>query len=152
MTRSRIACAATLALALTPLAAATASAARRPQGPPPPPKAAGGAKVTTLAQGVPTPTAFAFAGTTTFVAGGGAEDGSAPGGVYTVARGQSDPRSGLSQVGLRARLGRENAVRLLGPQHRRRERLERQTLQLGLQSDLDRAKRLHRPQRHRARS
>lgn len=89
MNRSRIACAASLALALTPLAAGTASAARRPQGPPPPPKATNGSKVTTLAQGVPTPTAFAFAGKTTFVAGGGAEDGSAPGGVYTLAKGRA---------------------------------------------------------------
>lgn len=98
MTRSRIARAAMLTLALPPLAAGTASAARRPQGPPPPPQATNGAKVTTLAHGVPTPTAFAFAGTTTFVAGAGAEDGSAPGGLYTVARGRATRVAGAPRA------------------------------------------------------
>ncbi|MDO8184498.1 hypothetical protein Q5424_08970 [Conexibacter sp. JD483] len=98
MNRSRMAFAATLTLALAPLTVGTASAARRPQGPPPPPKAANGAKVTTLAQGVPTPTAFAFAGTTTFVSGAGAEDGSAPGGLYTVAKGRATRVAGAPKA------------------------------------------------------
>jgi glucose/arabinose dehydrogenase len=89
MNRSRIACAAALTLALAPLGAGTASAARRPQGPPPPPKATGGKKVTTVAQGVPTPTQFAFGRGTVFVAGAGAEDGSAPGGSYTLKGGRA---------------------------------------------------------------
>ncbi|MDO8212824.1 sorbosone dehydrogenase family protein [Conexibacter sp. CPCC 206217] len=90
MNHLRIVRAAALTLALVPLGAATASAARRaPQGPPPPPKAANGAKVTTVAQGVPTPTQFAFAKGTVFVSGAGAEDGSAPGGVYVLASGRA---------------------------------------------------------------
>ncbi|HST41348.1 MAG TPA: hypothetical protein VLK58_17655, partial [Conexibacter sp.] len=89
MTRTRIACAAALTLALAPLGAGTASAARRAQGPPPPPKATGGKKVTTIAQGIPTPTQFAFGRGTVFVAGAGAEDGSAPGGVYTLKGGRA---------------------------------------------------------------
>lgn len=89
MRATRIARAAVLTLVLAPLGAGTASAARRPSGPPPPPKAAGGKKVTTVAQGVPTPTQFAFARGTVFVAGAGAEDGSAPGGVYTLANGRA---------------------------------------------------------------
>jgi glucose/arabinose dehydrogenase len=85
MNRSRIVSAAALTLALVPLGAATAPAARRaPQGPPPPPVAAHGAKVATVAQGVPTPTQFAFARGTVFVAGAGAEDGSAAGGLFVL--------------------------------------------------------------------
>src|SRR5262249_3920943 len=107
MQRSRIVRAAALSLVLAPLGAAPALAARRaPQGPPPPPKAAGGKKVTTVAQGVPTPTQFAFARRTVFVSGAGAEDGSAPGGLYTVARGRAtrvkgSPRSvfGIAYAG-----------------------------------------------------
>ncbi len=62
--------------------AATAAA----QGPPPP-TAANGATVQTVAQGVPTPTQFAFGGGTVFAAAGGAEDGSAPGGVFVLKNG-----------------------------------------------------------------
>lgn len=98
MNHSRIARATALALVLAPLCAAPASAARRPQGPPPPPKAAGGAKVTTVAQGVPTPTQFAFAPGATFVAGAGAEDGSAAGGVFVLRGGRATRVSGKLPV------------------------------------------------------
>lgn len=81
MMRSRFIRAAACALALIPAAAAGASAA---DGPPPPPQAANGNAVETLAQGVPTPTQFAFGGGVVFVAAAGAEDGSAPGGIYVV--------------------------------------------------------------------
>lgn len=89
MNRSRIARAAALALALAPLGASPALAARRPQGPPPPPKAANGAKVVTVAQGVPTPTQFAFARGAVFAAAAGAEDGSTPGGVFLLKGGRA---------------------------------------------------------------
>ena len=56
---------------------------------PPPPTAANGSAVQTVAQGIPTPTAFAFGGGVTFVAAGGAEDGSAPGGVFAVKNGSA---------------------------------------------------------------
>jgi glucose/arabinose dehydrogenase len=90
MHRLRFARAAAVALALIPLGAGTASAADRAQGPPPPPTAAGGAKVETLGAGIPTPTEFAFADDgTTFVAAAGAEDGSAPGGLFVLADGKA---------------------------------------------------------------
>lgn len=98
MNRSRIARVAAVTLALAPLGAGTAFAARRPQGPPPPPKAANGAKVTTLAQGVPTPTQFAFGRGATFVAAAGAEDGSAPGGVYLLRGGRATPLKGMPRM------------------------------------------------------
>lgn len=87
MNRSQLARAAALALALAPLGASAAQAA---DGPPPPPRAAGGAPVEVLGQGIPTPTEFAFADDgTTFVAAAGAEDGSAPGGVFVLADGKA---------------------------------------------------------------
>jgi glucose/arabinose dehydrogenase len=70
------------AIPLTLFAAGAAPAAE-PQGPPPP-TAANGNPVETLAQGVPTPTQFAFGAGTVFVAAAGAEDGSAQGGIYVV--------------------------------------------------------------------
>jgi glucose/arabinose dehydrogenase len=85
---ARLARAAALALALTPLGAGAALAAD--DGPPPPPKAAGGAKVETIGQGVPTPTEFAFAADgSVFVAAAGAEDGSAPGGLFVLKDGRA---------------------------------------------------------------
>jgi glucose/arabinose dehydrogenase len=58
-------------------------------GPPPPPKAPG-KTVALVASGVPTPTAFAFAGGTVFVAGAGAENGKGPkGGVFVVKAGKA---------------------------------------------------------------
>src|SRR4051812_27289055 len=63
----------------------SSSAAVAAQGPPPPPRAAGGAKVTVVARGVPTPTAFAFLGGQTFVAGFGDEQHpKVTGGVYVL--------------------------------------------------------------------
>lgn len=98
MNPSRIARVAAMTLALAPLAAGTASAARRSQGPPPPPKAVGGAKVKTVARGVPTPTQFAFGGGATFVAAAGAEDGSAPGGVYLLKGGRATAIKGMPRM------------------------------------------------------
>lgn len=87
MIRTRFARTAACALTLAGLGAGTgvANAARAP----PPPRAANGAKVETVAQGVPTPTQFAFADGTVFVAAAGAEDGSAPGGVFVLADGRA---------------------------------------------------------------
>lgn len=98
MSRMRIARAAALTFALVPLCAGTAVAARRPQGPPPPPTAVSGARVATLAQGVPTPTQFAFAPGATFVAAAGAEDGSAPGGVFVLRGGRATAVKGLPKM------------------------------------------------------
>jgi glucose/arabinose dehydrogenase len=67
-------------------AAALAPAAAQAQGPPPP-TAVNGATVETVAQGVPIPTAFAFGAGKVFVAAGGSEDGSTPGGIYTAGGG-----------------------------------------------------------------
>src|SRR3954452_23481728 len=78
----RLTLAAVVALACALPAAASAQA-------PPPPTSVKGHKVKTLAQGVPTPIAFAFAGKTVFVAAGGAEDGSAQGGVFRVSKGNA---------------------------------------------------------------
>jgi glucose/arabinose dehydrogenase len=59
-------------------------------GPPPPPKATNGHAVTVLARGVNTPTAFAFAGSTVFVAGFGDEEHpKITGGVYVVKGGKA---------------------------------------------------------------
>ena len=54
---------------------------------PPPPKAANGQTVTPLASGIPTPTAFAFAGATVFAGSGPDESGKAQGGLFVVANG-----------------------------------------------------------------
>lgn len=51
---------------------------------PPPPTAANGLPVQTIATGIPTPVAIAFDANTVFVAAAGAEDGSAPGGVFAI--------------------------------------------------------------------
>ena len=58
-----------LAVAIVAVSSSTAPAANGP----PPPKAAGGRSVAVVARGVPTPTAFAFLGGKTFVAGFGDE-------------------------------------------------------------------------------
>jgi glucose/arabinose dehydrogenase len=70
---------AALATALAVPAAAAAQA-------PPPPTAANGNAVSTLAQGVPTPTEFAFYRRAVFVGAYGPEDGSG-GGVYRIRKG-----------------------------------------------------------------
>ncbi len=63
------------------------AAAGAQEGPPPPPTAANGATVKTLAQGIPTPTQFAFYRRTVFVGAYGSEDGSVRGGVFRVRKG-----------------------------------------------------------------
>src|SRR3954453_15989634 len=85
---SRISLRLSLAAAVA-LACAIPATAGAQEGPPPPPTSVKGHKVKTLAQGVPTPIAFAFTGKTVFVAAGGAEDGSAKGGVFRVHKGQA---------------------------------------------------------------
>lgn len=55
---------------------------------PPPPKAANGNSVEVAGTGVPTPTAFAFTGTTVFAASGPSEKGG-PGGLFTLADGKA---------------------------------------------------------------
>jgi glucose/arabinose dehydrogenase len=75
-----------VALAAALACSSTAVAAK---GPPPPPKAAGGQKVTVVARGVPTPTAFAFLGGQTFVSGFGDEQHpKITGGVYLLKGGK----------------------------------------------------------------
>ena len=84
--------------------AATAGA----QGPPPP-TAANGATVQTLAQGVPTPTEFAFAGGTLFAAAGGSEEpGGPPGGVFVIKGGSATrvPGSPAAVFGIAWRKGK----------------------------------------------
>src|SRR3954467_10051629 len=73
-----------LAALITSLAVPAAAGA---QGPPPPPATTGQA-VKTLAQGVPTPTEFAFFKKNVFVGAFGPEDGSG-GGVYRIRKGKA---------------------------------------------------------------
>jgi glucose/arabinose dehydrogenase len=54
---------------------------------PPPPKAANGKTVTPLAHGIPTPTAFAFAGSTVFAGSGPDESGKSSGGLFVLGNG-----------------------------------------------------------------
>jgi glucose/arabinose dehydrogenase len=92
------------ALAGSLMLAATASA----QGPPPP-TAANGAAVQTVAQGVPTPTQFAFAGGTLFAAAGGSEEpGGPPGGVFVLKNGTATrvPNSPAAVFGVAWRKGK----------------------------------------------
>jgi glucose/arabinose dehydrogenase len=72
------------------IATACLSASAAVAAGPPPPVAASGSKVSVLAQGVPTPTAFAFLGDTTFVSGFGDESNpKITGGVYVVKGGKA---------------------------------------------------------------
>jgi glucose/arabinose dehydrogenase len=73
-----------LAALITSLAVPAAAGAQAP----PPPTAAGGQAVTALAQGVPTPTEFAFFKRNVFVGAFGPEDGSG-GGVYRIRKGKA---------------------------------------------------------------
>jgi glucose/arabinose dehydrogenase len=83
--RSLATAAATAAAALGGLGVSSAIAA---QGPPPPPKATGGQKVTMLAAGLHTPTAFAYGHGTLFEADGGPDSSKVPqGGVYAIKHG-----------------------------------------------------------------
>jgi glucose/arabinose dehydrogenase len=78
--------AALVALAVCLLVPAAAGA----QGPPPPPTAANGATVKTLAQGLPTPTQFAFYKRAVFVSAfGDPEDPDVKGGVFRIRKGQA---------------------------------------------------------------
>jgi len=56
---------------------------------PPPPKAANGNAVEVVGTGVPTPTAFAFTGSTVFAGSGPNEQTGGPGGLFTVADGKA---------------------------------------------------------------
>ena len=83
--------------------AAVPGSAWAAKGPPPLPKAANGSKVTVVARGVPTPTAFAFLGGQTFVGGFGDEQHpKITGGVYLLAGGKATklPRSPAHVLGL----------------------------------------------------
>jgi hypothetical protein len=83
MMRTRSIRALACVLATLSLGAAPATGAE-PEGPPPPPTATSGNAVQTLAQGVPTPTQFAFGAGTVFVAAAGSEQGPVPGGIFVV--------------------------------------------------------------------
>src|SRR5215212_6904802 len=83
-----------LAALITSLVVPAAAGA---QGPPPP-TAANGNAVKTLAQGVPTPTEFAFYKRNVFVGAYGAEDGSAPGGVCRVRKGKATRIKGSTKA------------------------------------------------------
>jgi glucose/arabinose dehydrogenase len=73
-------------------------AAARAQGPPPP-TATNGQPVTTVATGVTTPTAFAFAGATVFAGSGPAEGpGGGPTGLFTLAGGHATKVPGTPPV------------------------------------------------------
>jgi hypothetical protein len=77
-------------LAVAAVAALTAVPTALSAGGPPPPTATSGAKVDVLAHGVATPTAFAFLGDATFVAGFGDEEHpKITGGVYLVSGGKA---------------------------------------------------------------
>lgn len=56
---------------------------------PPIPKSTNGNKVEVVGTGVPTPTAFAFAGSTVFAASGPNEQSGGPGGLFTLAAGKA---------------------------------------------------------------
>jgi glucose/arabinose dehydrogenase len=76
-----------LAAALIAAAASLALVASSGAAGPPLPKAANGNKVEVVGTGVPTPTAFAFAGSTVFAGSGPDEANGGPGGLFTVANG-----------------------------------------------------------------
>jgi glucose/arabinose dehydrogenase len=65
---------------------------------PPLPKATGGQKVEVVATGVPTPTAFAFTGSTVFAGSGPNEQSGGPGGLFTVAGGKATKVPGSPPV------------------------------------------------------
>jgi glucose/arabinose dehydrogenase len=76
---------------------------------PPPPTAANGAALQTLAQGIPTPTQFAWAGSTLFAAAGGSEEpGGPPGGVFLIKGGTATrvPGSPAAVFGIAWRKGK----------------------------------------------
>jgi glucose/arabinose dehydrogenase len=65
---------------------------------PPLPVAANGNTVEVVATGVPTPTAFAFTGSTVFAGSGPNEEGGGPGGLFTVAEGKATKVPGSPPV------------------------------------------------------
>lgn len=73
-------------------------AATEAQQGPPPPTSTNGKPVTTVATGVTTPTAFAFAGTTIFAGSGPAEGGSGPTGLFTLAGGAATRVPGTPEI------------------------------------------------------
>jgi glucose/arabinose dehydrogenase len=88
-----------LALALALSCALLLPAAALAQGPPPP-TAVNGNAVTTVAPAgsIPSPVAFAFGAGKVFVASGGAEDGSAPGGIFVAGAGKATLVPGSPKV------------------------------------------------------
>jgi glucose/arabinose dehydrogenase len=84
MLRRVILCAATTA-AVSGVVAGSALAA----GGPPAPTRTNGAKVSLVASGLATPTAFAFGNHTIYEADGGSEDQKTPGGVFHITRGKA---------------------------------------------------------------
>jgi glucose/arabinose dehydrogenase len=98
MSRRRLAVPAALAVAAS-LAVGAPAALAQGDGPPPPPTAASGAPVETVATGLATPTAFAFAPDGTAFAGvGPAEEGKAPSGLFTLAGGKATKVPGGPKV------------------------------------------------------
>lgn len=74
-------------------------AASAQDGPPPPPTAANGGAVTTLAQGLGTPTSFAFGGGVVFAGTAPSEEPNGPiGGVYALAGGKATPVEGIPPI------------------------------------------------------
>ena len=65
---------------------------------PPLPKAANGKTVEVVGTGVPTPTAFAFTGSTVFAGSGPNEETNGPGGLFTVAEGKATKVPGSPPV------------------------------------------------------
>lgn len=75
------------------------AAAAAQDGPPPPPTSPSGKPVTTVVQGLGTPTSFAFANGTTFVGVGPAEEkGAPPGGLYVVKDGKATAVKGFPPI------------------------------------------------------
>ncbi|HEY4279700.1 MAG TPA: hypothetical protein VGM91_15855 [Conexibacter sp.] len=89
-TRSTVLGLAAASAASAAAAVAFTGTASAQEGPPPLPTAANGHTVRALATGVPTPTSFAFAGSTVF-AGSGPDESPArrPGGLFTIANGRA---------------------------------------------------------------
>lgn len=78
--------------------AATATAADAPSGPPPPPAPAKGVTVTQFADGLMTPTSFAFGAGAVFEGdGGNVENGPPNGGAYVIKNGKATKLAGSPQ-------------------------------------------------------
>jgi glucose/arabinose dehydrogenase len=103
MSVSRASCAGFLAAIGSLALAASVGAA----GPPPLPKAASGEPVQVVGTGVPTPTAFAFDGSTVFAGSGPNEQSNGPGGLFSLAGGTATkiPNTPAIVFGLAFRAG-----------------------------------------------